>query len=166
MSWDQSTGREGVETFLMRELGISLNTLIAEAIQKGLEEKGLTFTVSDDTSRAEGDGMTTEFHPQVIQFSDGRTFVEALVQTQRGDSWGNDLYGFVEAGKDYEVEREEYFYDGDDMDDPSHVETTIMPGISYSPEEIREQGGEFGPAIADFLEEHDIDGIQFDDEID
>jgi len=164
MSWDQSTGREGVETFLMRELGISLNTLIAEAIQKGLEEKGLTFTVSDDTSRAEGDGMTTEFHPQVIQFSDGRTFVEAPVQTQRGDSWGNDLYGFVEAGKDYEVEHEEYFYDEDV--ERSSCETTIMPGISYSPEEIREQGGEFGPSIADFLEEHGIDGIQFDDEID
>ena len=165
MSWDKSTGREGVETFLMRELGISLNTLIAEAIQKGLEEKGLTFTVSEDTSRSEGDGMTTEFHPQVIQFSDGRTFVEALVQTQRGDSWGNDSYGFVEAGKDYELEREEYFYDGEDTDAP-HVEKTIMPGISYSPEEIREQGGEFGPSIADFLEEHGIDGIQFDDEID
>jgi len=164
MSWDQSTGREGVETFLMRELGISLNTLVTEAIQKGLEEKGLTFTVSEDTSRAEGDGMVTEFRPQVIQFSDGRTFVEALVQTQRGDSWGNDSYGFVEAGKDYE--REECFYDGDDLAYETRIETTIMPGISYSPEEIREQGGEFGPSIADFLEEHGIDGIQFDDEID
>lgn len=164
MSWDQSTGREGVETFLMRELGISLNTLVTEAIQKGLEEKGLTITVSEDTSRAVGDGMTTGFHPQVIQFSDGRTFVEALVQTQRGDSWGNDSYGFVEAGQDYEVEHEVYNYD--EGHEEREVETTIMPGISYSPEEIREQGGEFGPAIADFLEENGLDGIQFDDEID
>lgn len=160
MSWDQSTGREGVETFLMRELGISLNTLIAEAIKKGLEEKGLTITVSEDTSRAEGDGMTTEFHPQVIRFSDGRTFVEALVQTQRGDSWGNDLYGFVEAGKDFEVAHEEYHYD----ESVPHVETRMVPGISYSPDEIREQGGEFGPAIADFLEEHGLQGLSFEDD--
>ncbi len=113
MSWDQTTGREDVENFLLRELGISLDNLVAEAIKTGLAEKGLTIEVSEDAYCHEGAGLGEEFHPQVVKFSDGRTFVEALTEIDRGDDWGNDYYSFVEAGKSFEVTRNEYHYGKD-----------------------------------------------------
>jgi len=170
MGWDQSTGCESVDQFLLRELDIDLKALEAKAISEKLRERGLTFKVTEDTSRWEGDEM---FRPRRIEFSDGRTFVTALTSQQMGDDWGNDSFTFVEKGKPFELHRSEYVGDDDDPhtsveemqlleDVPSPRPPKITQGTTYSLDEIREQGGEFGEAIADFFSEHDIKGVSFE----
>ncbi len=158
MGWDQSTGRESVDQFLLRELDIDLKALEAKAISEKLRERGLTFKVTEDTTRWEGDEVSGIFRPLILEFSDGRKFVTALTSVQCGDDWGNDSFTFVEAGKTYELHRSEYVGDEDDP----HDSTEIMQGVTYSLDEVREQGGEFGGAIADFFSEHGIKGVSFE----
>lgn len=101
MGWDQETGRQGVMNFLLDHFEIDAAALLREAVESKLRERGITYEVLQDDSREEGDGISYGFTPEVIRFSDGRIFVEALTETCRGDDWGSDFYTFVEAGVPY-----------------------------------------------------------------
>ena len=173
MGWDQSTGCESVEQFLLRELDIDLNALIVKAIAEKLSEKDLTFEAIEDTSRWEGDEMSGQFHPWRIEFSDGRVFVTALTHQQMGDDWGNESFTFVEAGKPFELHRSEYVGRDDDpqvsVEEMQNLEGMSSPhtpeikqGEIYSLDEVREQGGKFGGAIADFFSGQGIEGVSFE----
>lgn len=101
MGWDQSTSRQDVQSFLLELMDIDPNELLREALTEKMAEANLSYTVIADTEREEDDGLYNIFHPDRITLSDGRVFVEAITEEQRGDDWGNDHYSFVEKGKPY-----------------------------------------------------------------
>lgn len=164
MGWDQSTGRQDVQSLLLEILGVDPNELIREVIDSKLAERGLSYEVEEDTDREEGDGLVTVFHPRRIKFSDGRVFVETIIEEVRSDDWGSDFYGFVEAGKPYKIMRVDY----NDGDEPTVSEETVPgdDGNVTSLDEIREQGNALTPGmgdeISDFFASQGIDSISFE----
>ena len=108
MGWDQSTGRQSVQAFLLDLMGIDQNQIIEEVLLRKMEEAGLTYEEAPAEGREEGDGMYNVFTPEVITLSDGRVFIEAQIESTCGDDWGNDLYSFVEVGKPFEFVRNNY----------------------------------------------------------
>lgn len=124
MSWEQTSARQGVSNFLLREFGIDVSTLIQAAIDQSLAAEGLTYKVHEDPSRWEGDMYSGEFHPEIIEMSDGRVLVEVITAKTDGDSWGNDYYTFIEQGKSYEVIEEIYNGEGEST---STVKTKTAP---------------------------------------
>jgi hypothetical protein len=165
MSWDQSTGRQDVQSLLLDLLGVDPNELLRQVIEQKLAEQGLSYEVEEDTDREEGDGMIECFHPRRIKFSDGRVFVETLTETTRSDDWGQDFYGFVEAGKPYEILRVDYNGPGDEPE----VTREVVPGAGdnvTSLDDIREQGNSLSPgmgdSVADFFAGQGINEISFE----
>ncbi len=192
MGWDQSTARQPVQAFLLELMGIDPNQLLEEALQTKLDEAGLTYEEAPAEGREEGDGMYEVFTPDVITISDGRVFIEALTKSTQGDDWGNDCYSFVEVGKPFEFVRNNYCGCEDDphVSKEECISTYMLPdpdtrqsgsglhpardldferneisfgeGKKFSPDEIREQGGEFGDAIADFMQKQGLNHISFE----
>ena len=165
MGWDQSTGRQDVQSLLLELLGVDPSELLRQVIEQKLAEQGLTYEVDEDTDREEGDGMIEYFHPRRIKFSDGRVFVETLTETARSDDWGTDFYGFVEAGKPYEILRVDY----NNSDDEPEITREVVPGTDgnvTSMEDIREQGNALSPgmgdSVADFFAGQGINEISFE----
>ena len=103
MSWDQSTSRESVQHFLLRELEIDSNALIRKAIEEAMTARGLKCKLGMEPI-LEGD-MFSEFNPTVIHLSDRsahgleqeRVFVERLTEVERYDDSGHDHYSFERA---------------------------------------------------------------------
>ena len=124
MSWEQTHARQGVSNFFLQEFGVSMVTLIREALDRHLEKAGLSYKVHTDPARWEGD-MYTEFHPEIIEISDGRVLVEVITTRMVGDSWGNDYYTFVEQGQPYEVITE--LHDGGEKDPNTTKDTRLAP---------------------------------------
>lgn len=187
MGWDQTMQRQSVMDFLLDLMEIDPNQLLLEALQAKLAEKGLTYESAPAEGREEGDGMYNSFIPDVVTLSDGRVFIETQTETTQGDDWGNDYYSFVEAGKTFTFTRNDYHYDGNDphVSKEEMISTYNLPGPdmrkghdivakaaedisfgdkgkSFTPDEIREQGGEFGDSIADFMTDQGIDHISFE----
>jgi hypothetical protein len=167
MGWDQGTGRQDVQSFLLELLGVDPNELLREAILYRMDKKGLAYKVVPHEGREEGDGLYGSFVPDKIVMSDGRVFVEALTLIQRGDDWGNDHYSFVEAGKPYTVRTEEWLYNPD-SEDP-YVTEEIMPGEEAMPsnlDELRAEGNATAPGmgdhIADFFASQGITSVRFE----
>ena len=146
-------------------LGIDPNELIREVLDSKLAEQGLSYEVEEDTDREEGDGLVTVFHPRKITFSDGRVFVETIIEEVRSDDWGSDFYGFVEAGKPYKIMRVDY--NGED-DEPTVSEETVPgdDGNVTSLDEIRSKGNALTPGmgddISDFFASQGSDSISFE----
>lgn len=128
MGWDQEISRQDVQSLLLDILGVDPNELLRQVIEQKLGLLGLTYEVEEDTDREEGDGLVVSFHPRRIKFSDGRVFVETLIEEVHSDDWGSDHYGFVEAGKPYKIMR--VSYNGEE-DEPIVTEETI-PGDDNS----------------------------------
>ncbi len=192
MSWDQDVCRNSVRDFLLELLAIDTGQLIREALQVKMGEVGLTYEEDEAEGREEGDGLVNVFTPKVLRLSDGRVFIETLVESTCGDSWGSDFYSFVEVGKPFEFTRNEHVYDMDGDGENSvvttkeeRISTYMLPGPDmrkghdvvaqaskeinfgpegkkFTPEEIREQGGEFGDSIADFMQEQGLGHISFE----
>ena len=206
MGWDQDVCRNSVRDFLLELMAIDTAQLVREALQVKMGEVGLTHTEELAVNREEGDGLVHVFIPKVLRLSDGRVFIETLVESTVGDDWGSDFYSFVEVGKPFEFTRNEHIYDGEDdygarvvstkeeristymLPDPnipdpennlpepennlpevSTAHNVLIPevkfgpeGKKFSPDEIREQGGEFGDSIADFMQEQGLDHISFE----
>jgi hypothetical protein len=165
MGWDQSTGRQDVQSLLLDILGVDPNELLRQVIEQKLAEQGLSYEEEEDTTREEGDGMIEVFHPRRIKFSDGRVFVETLTETTRSDDWGQDFYGFVEAGKPYEILRVDY----NTSDGEPEVTRETIPGADdnvTSLADIREQGNALSPgvgdSVADFFAGQGINEIRFE----
>lgn len=165
MGWDQSTGRQDVQSLLLDLLGVDPNELLRQVIEQKLAEQGLSYEVEEDTDREEGDGMVEIFHPRQIKFSDGRVFVETLTETVRSDDWGSDFYGFVEAGKPYKILRVDYNGPGDEPE----VSEELVPGDDgnvTSIDDIRERGNALsdglGDEISDFFISQGIDSVSFE----
>ena len=209
MGWDQDVCRNSVRDFLLELMEIDVGKLIDEALHVKMGEVGLTYEEEEAVNsngelREEGDGMYNVLTPRVLRLSDGRVFIETLVESTCGDDWGSDFYSFVEVGKTFEFTRNEHVYDMDgdgenrvvttkeeristfelpgpniperenNLPDPedtvvSTAHNVLKPevvfgpeGKKYSPDEIREQGGEFGDSIADFMQEQGLDHISFE----
>jgi hypothetical protein len=148
MGWDQGTGRQDVQSFLLDLLEIDPNELLREALSAKMAEKGLSFEVVAETDRTESAGLYGDFTPDKILLSDGRVFVEALTDIERGDDWGNDCYSFVEAGQSFTRRRAEWHYDGNDP----HVTEEVVPGdepVPSSLEELRAGGNATAPGMGD-----------------
>lgn len=164
MSWDQQIGRQDVQSFLLSLLEVDPNELLRQVIEQKLAEVGLSYEVEEDLEREEGDGLVTIFNPRRITLSDGRVFVETVVEEVRSDDWGSDFYGFIEAGKSYKVMKIDY--NGDD-NEPSVTEE-VIPGTEapLSLEEMREQGNALSPgmgdSVADFFASQGIETISFE----
>jgi hypothetical protein len=180
-----------VRDFLLELMEIDTGQLVSDALQAKMGEVGLTYEEEDAEGREEGDGLVNVFTPKVLRLSDGRVFIETLVESTCGDSWGSDFYSFVEVGKPFEFTRNDHIYDGED-DFGARVVTTKEEMIStyklpgpgsdrraavkhtkaqneedpvviwespkkFTPDEVRESGGEFSGAVADWMEEQGID---------
>ncbi len=135
MGWDQTTQRQSVTDFLLDFMEIDPNQLLLEALQAKMAEKGLTYSVTTETGREEGDGMYNSFTPDLVKLSDGRIFVETQTEATWGDDWGDDYYSFVEAGKPFEFIRNEYRY-LDNVEDPY---TTKEERVSSLPDPATKQ---------------------------
>ena len=154
-----------MQSLLLELLGVDPNELLRQVIEQKLAEQGLSYEESEDTDREEGDGMVEIFHPRRIKFSDGRVFVETLVEEVRSDDWGSDFYGFVEAGKPYKILRVDY----DGSSDEPNVREELVPGDDgnvTSLDEIRAQGNALAPGmgdeISDFFASQGIDSVSFE----
>lgn len=164
MSWDQQVGRQDIQSFLLELLGVDPNELIRQVLEQKLAEAGLSYEEEEDLNREEGDGLVTVFHPRKLKFSDGRVFVETIIESVRSDDWGSDFYGFIEAGKPYKVMHVDY----DESDEPV-VREELVPGDAgnvTSLDDIREQGNALTPGmgdeISDFFKSQGIDSVSFE----
>jgi hypothetical protein len=168
MSWDQNTGRQTVQQFLLDFLGLDPNQLLEEAINAKLAEKGLSYMVR---LLANSPGYAEDFHPQKVIITDmrqERVFVEALTDIQCSDSWGSDYYSFVEAGRPFTRTRTAY----DGSDDEPHVTSEVVPGSDPSVTSLTDLQGEanavapgMGDTIAEFFKGQGIDGVIFEEAI-
>lgn len=165
MGWDQSTGREDVQAFLLKFLEEDPNELLRKVIEARLAEKGLTYEVVEDTDAEEGDGLYEGFHPRQVKFSNGQTFTERCTEEARGDDWGQDWYSFVEDGKPYEHLLADY---NTMTNEPEITKTVIQQEVPADPsiDQIRRDGNELsegmGDAIADFFTEQGITEVSFE----
>jgi hypothetical protein len=176
-------------SFLLDLMGIDPNQLLLEALQVKMGEVGLTYEQAPAVNgngepREAGDGMYDSFQPDVITLSDGRVFIETQTETTQGDDWGNDYYTFVETGKPFTFTRNDWLDDGNDphvtteemistyqLPDPvipdpeNNLPDPEVPVViwkeprQFTPDEIRESGGEFSGAVADWMEEQGLDHI-------
>jgi hypothetical protein len=197
MGWDQDVCRNSVRDFLLDLMAVDAAQIISEALDLKMEDVGLTHEVApaingNGEPREEGDGMCNSFQPDVITLSDGRVFIETLVESTCGDDWGSDFYSFVEVGKPFEFTRNEHVYDMDGDGENSVVTTkeermstymlpdpvipevatahTVMAlrvkfgveGRKFTTDEVRDQGGVFGEFVADYMEDHGLDHISFE----
>jgi hypothetical protein len=193
MGWDQDVCRNSVRDFLLELMEIDTGQLVSDALQAKMGEVGLTHEEEEVEGREEGDGLVNVFTPKVLRLSDGRVFIETLVESTCGDSWGSDFYSFVEVGKPFEFTRNDHIYDGEDdfgarvvTTKEERISTYNLPGPnipeqennlpepennlptpeiqwanpkSFTPDEVRERGGEFSGAVADWMEEQGLDHI-------
>jgi hypothetical protein len=170
-------------SFLLDLMEIDPNQLLLEALQAKMGEVGLTYEQApavngNGEDREAGDGMYDSFQPDVITLSDGRVFIETQTETTQGDDWGNDYYTFVEVGKPFTFTRNDWLDDGNDphvtteeMISTYQLPDPVIPkpeirfdndGKKFSAGEVRESGGEFSGAVADFMEEQGLDHITFE----
>ena len=166
MSWDQNTTRQTVQQFLLDFLGLDSNQILHDAIEAKLAENGLSYVV---VTPANCRVSEEDFHPQKVIITDmrqQRVFVEALTAVDRSDSWGNDYYSFVEAGRPFTRTRTEY----DGSDDEPHVTSEVIPGSDPAVTSLTDLQNEanavapgMGDSISEFLGFHGIDGVVFDE---
>jgi hypothetical protein len=187
MGWDQDVCRNSVRDFLLDLMEIDSAKIIREALDMKMGEVGLTYEEEEAEGREEGDGLVNVFTPKVLRLSDGRVFIETLVESACGDDWGSDFYSFVEVGKPFTFTRNEHIYDGEDdygarvvPTKEERISTYNLPGPNipepennlpdpevpvviwenprtFTPDEVRESGGEFSGIVADWMEEQGID---------
>jgi hypothetical protein len=182
MGWDQDVCRNSVQDFLLELMEIDTGKIVREALDMKMGEVGLAYEEEEAEGREEGDGLVNVFTPRVLRLSDGRVFIEARVEAIFGDDWGSDFYSFVEVGKPYTFTRKEHRYDGEDphVSTEELISTYNLPGPNipepennlpdpevpvviwenprtFTPDEVRESGGEFSGIVADWMEEQGID---------
>ena len=119
MSWDQETSRQSVKSFLLDLMDIDVDALIDRELNIRLAEAQLTYKVTVTGFEEDAFNNTEEY--TIIKLSDGRVFVQELTETVSGDSWGSDLYTFVQAGKPFVYTR--CYHDGS-PDEPYITTTT------------------------------------------
>lgn len=106
MSWDQETSRQSVKSFLLELMNVDVDEVVDRELNIRLAEAQLKYTVT--VTGFEDDAFNNTEEYTTIKLSDGRVFVQELTESTSGDSWGSDLYTFVQAGKPYTFTRKGY----------------------------------------------------------